>query len=113
MDSDDAVADSIAALLESVGVESRLFPSVDTFLAGFDASDAGCVTVDIGDDLGTAFRLIRLLRHLGHAVPVIVFNSQVDAESRRRAAEGGASALLPKPPDPGEFVRHIRQLLSI
>ena len=56
--------------------------------------------------------ILGTLRGLGHAVPVILFSVRNDAETRRLAEEAGATAVLAKPADPGEFIQLVRRLLA-
>jgi FixJ family two-component response regulator len=112
VETDSVVRESLAALLDSAGISSRLFSSAETLLEAFDAQDAGCVTADCDGKGEPGLRLLGILRGLGHAVPVILFSAADDAETRRRAGEAGAAALLIKPADPGHFIHLVRSLIA-
>ena len=113
VDNDCAIRESIAALLESAGIGSRLFSSAEALLEAFDAADAGCVTADYGRSGEPGAHILETLRGRGHAVPVILFSMRQDEVAKRRAAQAGAAALLAKPADPGEFIQLVRRLLAI
>jgi FixJ family two-component response regulator len=112
VDADGAIRESIAALLDSAGIASRLFPSAAALLDAFDPADAGCVTADYGGAGDPGAQILAALRGPGHAVSVILFSVRHDAEMKRRAEKAGAAALLAKPADPGEFVQLVRRLLE-
>ncbi len=111
VDADSAVRESIAALLDTAGIASRAFASIDAMLEAFDASDAGCVTADLGRT-GAGLQMVGLLRKLGHCTPAILFSARLTAEKKRLVELAGAAALLAKPADPGEFVQIVRRLLA-
>jgi two-component system response regulator FixJ len=113
VDADCAIRESMAALLDSAGIGSRLFPSAAALLEDFDVADAGCVTVDYGGPGDPGAQILGVLRGLGHAVPVILFSVRHDAQIKRRAGDAGAAALLAKPANPGEFIQLVRRLMAI
>ena len=112
VDADYAVRESMVALLGSAGLATRSFSTVGAMLEGFDESEAGCVTADLGGKDTPGLRMLATLRGRGHSVPVVLFSTHWDAEKKRLAEKAGAAALLAKPSDPGEILRLIRALLA-
>ena len=97
VDDDEAVRDSLSALLESKGYEVTSFGSAPEFLDTARSLPAGCLVVDIRmpemDGLELQQRLIE--RSLG--LPLIVITGHGDVPLAVRAMKAGAIDFIEKP----------------
>ena len=97
VDDDEAVRDSLSALLESKGYEVTSFGSAAEFLETARSLPAGCLVVDIRmpemDGLELQQRLIE--RSLGF--PLIVITGHGDVPLAVRAMKAGAVDFIEKP----------------
>ncbi len=98
MDDDEAVRDSLAALLESVGLPVVVFASGKDFLAAYDPRQRGCLLLDLDlpDMHGT--EVLQALFAAGAALPVIVITGRRGGAQRRSWPEAAyVVTLLDKP----------------
>jgi two-component system response regulator FixJ len=104
IDDDDAVRDSLAALLEPEGFVVKLFSSADAFLEGLGKShleDGGpaCLLLDLHMPGKGGQELLEILVARESRIPVVVMTGNADVKSRSRALGTGAVAFLEKPVD--------------
>ena len=97
VDDDEAVRDSLAALLESVGVEVATFASGRAFLAAHDGRRAGCLVLDLDLPDMTGLDLLDALATAGAPLPVILITGRRGSALRARADGADVVALLEKP----------------
>ncbi len=113
IDDDDAIRDSLEALLLAEGFEVVCFPSADAFLARDEGPNAGCCLLDVrmpGTD-GLA-----LLAGLGEerltVTPVIVMTGHGDVPMAVKAMKLGAVDFIEKPFDTQILLTAIRSVLQ-
>ena len=97
VDDDDAVRESLRALLRSVKFMVEVFASAEEFLRSDRARETDCLILDVRMP-GTSG--LELQRHLvaSHAeMPIIFITAHGDEELRLRALNGGAVDYLLKP----------------
>jgi DNA-binding response OmpR family regulator len=87
------------ALLRSRGIEAESAATVAEAVGKAGSRDYCLYVVDDGYTDGTNVELIRRLRSLTPAVPVLVFCTQDFAHSRGEALQAGAADYLIKPGD--------------
>lgn len=97
VDDDEAVRDSLQALLLSAGYQVQTFASGLAFVDGFNPTVTDCVLLDIvlGDING-----LEVLEHLAEreiSVPVIMVTGNADVPSAVRAMKAGAADFIEKP----------------
>ena len=97
VDDDEAVRDSMRALLESYGIEVCAYASAREFLAESAAHPRGCVLLDLHMPGMTGLELLETLQAQGLRVPVIAITGRSDSVLKERAARAGAVTLLDKP----------------
>ncbi len=107
VDDDDAVRDSLRALLESYGLLVRDYASGNDFLQEFSGFGAVCLVLDIHMPGITGFELLEILKARNVQIPVIVITGRADSRLRGRLAQTGAVAVLEKPIDEDELIRAI------
>jgi len=104
VDDDDAVRDSMGALLGSYGIVVEGFPSADEFLACCGRS-ADCILLDLHMPNMDGLQLLAAMRERGFLLPVIMITGRGDDQLRSRALLAGAYALLYKPLEDSELLR--------
>ena len=113
VDDDDAVQDSLAALLEPEGFAVTLFPSADAFLEGLEARHPGdggpvCLLLDLHMPGKGGQELLEILVARESGIPVVVMTGNADEKSRSRALGTGAMAFLEKPVDADVLIDTIK-----
>ena len=104
VDDDDAVRDSLRALLESYDFLVTDHASGDDFLRKFSGLALGCVLLDIHMPGISGLELLRILRSRGVQIPVIAISGQADSELRADFTQNGALAVFDKPVNEDELI---------
>lgn len=97
VDDDAAVRDSIAELVESVGLSAECYESAQAFLDAFSAERRGCVVVDVRMAEMSGLVLQQRLNALGARIPVVVLTAHGDVQMAVQALKAGAVDFLQKP----------------
>src|SRR4051794_37199344 len=97
VDDDDAVRDSLRALLESLGFEVKDFNSAHGFLAERTPKSAGCLLLDLHMPVMSGIDLLEHMRDNGPQLPTIVITGRSDAFLKERALRSGAREFIDKP----------------
>ena len=96
IDDDEAVCDSLKALLEASGFEAETYISAADFLAR-TPSDFGCLLLDISMPGMSGLDLMQYLADQGRRIPIVVLTANLDGRIRQCAHQLGAAAYLTKP----------------
>lgn len=96
VDDDEAMRDSLVALLEDAGYEARAYASAEELLAR-GALDPGCVVSDIRMPGIDGLTLLSRLRAEGHRMPLILITGHGDIPLAVAAIKAGAMDFLEKP----------------
>ncbi|MBI3709326.1 MAG: response regulator [Proteobacteria bacterium] len=113
VDDDDAVRDSLKALLEFQDYRVRDYPSGAAFLAAEQPPHKGCLVLDLHMPVMSGFELLDILTASRFDLPVILITGRNDAAVRARADGSGAVALLEKPFDDDVLLQTIRRALAV
>ena len=97
VDDDDAVRDSLRALLETHRLEVCDFPSADALLANDKLNAFACFVVDFQMPGMNGLELLEALRARGARQRAIVISAARAAPSEKRAHRAGVVAWLVKP----------------
>ena len=112
VDDDPAARESVAALVQSRGAQTRTFGSAEEFLNLAHGGIRGCLVLDVrmkgmgGLDLQEELRRRRIM------VPVIIITGYADVPMAVRALQGGAVSFLTKPCKPENLWDTIQQALE-
>ncbi|HXJ01915.1 MAG TPA: response regulator [Micropepsaceae bacterium] len=97
VDDDDAVRDSLRALLESLDFEVNDYNSAVDFLANPGADSTACLLLDLHMPVMNGLELLEHMQVNGPRLPTIVITGRGDSILRERALKSGAVALIDKP----------------
>ena len=97
VDDDDAVRDSMRALLESLGFEVHDYSSALDFLKRGGEPPRGCLLLDLHMPIMTGIDLLEHMQSEGVSLPTSVITGRGDPLLRERALRSGALALIDKP----------------
>jgi two-component system CheB/CheR fusion protein len=97
VDDDDAVRDSLRALLESFNFQVQDYNSAREFLAHYRPNRKACLLLDLHMPVMTGIDLLEHMQARGTKLPTIVITGRSDALLKERALRGGALELIDKP----------------
>ena len=100
VDDDQAVRDSLALLVQSVGLQAETFASAQHFLDSYEPEQRGCLITDIRMPGMSGLELQEWLSSIGRQIPVIVLTGFGDVPAAVRALKGGAIDFVEKPFNP-------------
>lgn len=112
VDDDEAVCDSLALLLSSVGLEVETFPRAAAFLESYDPERSGCLVLDIRMPGMSGLDLQRRLHEMQAILPILFITGHGDVPGAVRAMRAGAMDFLQKPFDEQELLDRIHQALE-
>lgn len=103
IDDEEPVRSGLARLLRAIGMYSVTFESAESFLDTYDASQEGCLLVDIRMPGMSGIDLIEELRRRKIALPAIVMTGHADARAMERIRTLDTVGFLEKPFRVGEL----------
>jgi two-component system, LuxR family, response regulator FixJ len=112
IDDDEAVRQSLAFLLGTAGIDVQTYDSATAFLDVAPKVKAGCVITDVRMPGLSGIDLLRRLRKLKLAVPVIVITGHGDVPLAVEAMKIGAIDFLEKPFDDEVLLASVRSALD-
>jgi two-component system response regulator FixJ len=112
VDDDPAMRDSVAFLLGTEGFEVRLYEVGTDLLDRLTRSATGCVLTDIRMPGLDGLELLRRLRSVGHALPVIMMTGHGDVPLAVEAMKLGACDFIEKPFDDEALLQALRSALE-
>ena len=112
IDDDQALRESLAFLLRAAQLEVRSFDSAKTFLDALPNASVGCVITDIRMPDMSGIDLLRRLKELKVAIPVIVITGHGDVPLAVEAMKIGAADFFEKPFNDDQLVASVRAALQ-
>jgi RNA polymerase sigma factor (sigma-70 family) len=97
VDVDAGVRNALRSLLKSVGLECMLYGSAQEFLAAYQASQPGCLVLDVRMPGMSGLELQQQLNLRGAVIPVIFMTGHGDIPMAVEAMQHGAFDFLQKP----------------
>jgi FixJ family two-component response regulator len=111
VDDDDAVRDSLVALIESHGLDVEVFRSGDEFLGRVSPTSRGCLLLDLHLPIVGGLEVLTTLRSKGVGMPVILITGGGDGTMAIRARQEGAWLVMEKPLNYKELLDNITRAL--
>lgn len=112
VEADTAVRDGIAALLESWGYRTTVYPDAETVLAADIEGGVDCMLLDVGLPGMDGLSLVERLRRDGVGTPILMMSANGDVTTAVRALQTGAQDFIEKPFDDEPLVRRIEAIRS-
>jgi FixJ family two-component response regulator len=113
VDDDAAVRDSIAELVESIGLKAEGYASALAFLEAFQPERPGCLVLDVRMAEMSGLVLQQRLVALGARIPVVVLTGHGDVPMAVQALKAGAVDFLQKPYREQALLDSINAALSV
>ncbi|MCA9135110.1 MAG: response regulator transcription factor [Planctomycetales bacterium] len=112
VDDDERARESVCALVTSMGLESKAFPSAEEFLDFYEKDQPGCLVTDIRMLGMSGLELQAELGNMGSLLPVIVLTAFATTPVTVQAIQRGAVTLLDKPYLEDDLWNAIRKALA-
>jgi two-component system response regulator FixJ len=112
IDDDDAVRQSLAFLLGTARIAVRTYESAAAFLSALPDAGGGCIVTDVRMPEMSGIDLLRRLKELNVAMPVIVITGHGDVQLAVEAMKIGAVDFLEKPFDDEALLAAVKSALS-
>ncbi|MBI2799808.1 MAG: response regulator transcription factor [Gammaproteobacteria bacterium] len=113
VDDDEAVRDSVALLMRSVGLPAQTFKDARSFLDDYDPAQIGCLVLDVRMPRMSGLDLQRELKRRDWRLPVIFITGHGDVPMAVEAMRAGAVEFLQKPFNDDELIRRVNRALAI
>ena len=107
VDDDEAIRDALTWLFRSRQVDSRAWPSAESFLADWREDLRGCLVLDVRMDGMSGLQLFDLLVERGSRLPVIFLSGHGDIPLAVAAVKKGAFDFVEKPFNDNELVDRV------
>ncbi len=112
IDDDEAIRDSLRALLSGARLEVETFAAAREFLGQFDLAHAGCILVDVRLPGMDGLELQAEIEARRPGLPVIVMTGHGDVPLAVRAMKAGAVDFIEKPFDGAALIETIDRTLE-
>lgn len=103
----------ISGLLESDGIQTRVFGSAREFLDGFDARQPGCILLDIRMPGMSGLDLQAELNRRGVVVPVVIISAHADVPVAIQAMREGAYEFIEKPVEKAHLLDVVHRAFAL
>ena len=108
IDDDDALRESLAFLLRTAQIEVKSYASAKAFLDALPDATLACIITDVRMPDLSGIDLLRRLKELKIAVPVIVITGHGDVALAVEAMKIGAADFFEKPFDDERLLASVR-----
>lgn len=112
IDDEEAVRDSLALLLRSVGIATQLFADGGNFLAAYGIDMQGCVVLDVRMPRMGGLALQQELNRRGCTLPLIFMTGHGDVPMAVEAMRAGALDFVQKPFNDEDMIRRVQRALD-
>jgi two-component system response regulator FixJ len=112
VDDEEAVGDSIAMLLRTVGLPSRVYRDPRRFLEDYRPEQPGCLLLDVRMPQMGGLELQKELARRHVTLPIIFITGHGDVPMAVEAMRGGALDFIQKPFNDDELIRRVQKALE-
>lgn len=109
IDDDQAVRESLALLIGTVGLRVQDWAEPQAFIDGFDRAGVGAIVLDVRMPGISGLTVLDRLVQQGVDQPVIMLTGHGTVEMCRRAFKAGAAEFLEKPVDDEQLLEALQQ----
>ena len=107
IDDDDAVRDSLQALLGVSGAHVETFPNARSFLEAYQPENISCALIDVRMPGIDGIELLELLVKRGNLPPIVIITGHGEVEMAVRAMKIGAFDFIEKPFEPDALIERV------
>ncbi len=107
IDDDDAVRDSLQALLGVNGSNVTTFPDARSFLETYKPENISCALIDVRMPGIDGIELLELLVKRGNLPPIVIITGHGEVEMAVRAMKIGAFDFIEKPFEPDALIERV------
>ena len=111
IDDDEAVRDSLALLISTVGLRVEGWSDPQAFMNSFDRQCVGAIVMDVRMPGISGLTVLDLLKAQGVDQPVIMLTGHGTVEMCRRAFKSGAAEFLEKPVNDEQLLEALQNAL--
>ncbi len=112
VDDDPGVRNSVRELLGAAGYSVKTYASAAEFLKDYDASNPGCLLLDVRMPGMSGLQLQDELRARSSSLPIVLITGDADAPASAQAISGGAFDVVEKPFKRGVLVDQVREAIA-
>jgi FixJ family two-component response regulator len=112
IDDDTDMRESLAFLLQSVGIATRVFSTATAFLTEYRSDQPGCLVCDVRMPDMSGLELYERLITAGLRIPVIFMTAYADVPMAVRALKSGAVEFVEKPFNAQTMLERIQRALA-
>lgn len=113
IDDDEAVRDSLGALLEAMSYTVIGYADAESFLAAYRPGQAGCALVDLHLPGMDGLALVERLRSKGVRLPIIMVTGHADVSLAVQAMKAGAIDFIEKPYTNETMLAAVKRALTL
>lgn len=112
IDDDDAVRDSLALLMNSVGIDAQQYASGTEFLEASPPDSPGCVILDVRMPGLSGLQLFKKMNQRRMSWPVLFITGHGDVPMAVEAMRDGAFDFIQKPFRENELLERVQQAIA-
>lgn len=112
VDDHAGVRDSIAELVDSVGLRHAVFGSAHEFLAAYEPGARGCLVLDVRMAPMSGLQLQQRLEAMGARIPIVFISAHADIDVAVQALKAGALNFVTKPYREQQLLDSINEALA-
>jgi two-component system, LuxR family, response regulator FixJ len=112
VDDEEPVADSIAMLLKTVGLRTRIYNDARAFLDEYRPEQPGCLLLDVRMPRLSGLEVQQELIRRNVTLPVIFITGHGDVPMAVEAMRAGALDFIQKPFNDDELIRRVQKALE-
>jgi FixJ family two-component response regulator len=113
VDDDAAVCDSLALLLQTAQIDTKVYRSANAFLLNYEPAMAGCLLLDIRMPGVSGPELQLELIRRGSILPIIYLSAYGDVPTTVYAMKHGAVDVLTKPVNPQTLLDNVQSAFKL
>jgi len=113
VDDDDAVRDSLVALLAAADLAVRSYASAEALLEALERLQSGCIITDVQMPGMTGLELLSHLKGRTNEFPVIILTGRADVPMAVEALKNGASDFIEKPYESLTLLAAVQRALTL
>ena len=112
VDDEEPVADSIAMLLRTVGLTTKIYRDARVFLEEYRADQPGCLLLDVRMPKMSGLELQQELIARNVTLPIVFITGHGDVPMAVEAMRAGALDFIQKPFNDDELIRRVQKALE-